>query len=124
MIPSTDQGIQDTPSLSRLSVEQAYQRWREGSTLLFDSRALSHFSMAHVLRAIHWNHDHELTILQQFAFTTPIMVMCYHGISSQGVVMRLLQQGFSTVYNIQGGFERWAAGYPSTLVHDGSLMCH
>lgn len=114
----------DSPSLARLSVEQAYQRWREGSTLLFDSRAPSHFATAHVLRAIHWNPDHGWTVIQRFAFTTPIMVMCYHGISSQGVVTRLLQQGFSTVYNIQGGFERWAAGYPTSIVYDGSLLCH
>ena len=122
MTQSTDQEL-DSSFLPRLSVEQAYQRWREGTTLLFDSRALAHFDTAHVLGAVHLNHLYRLTALQQVSFTTPIMVMCYHGISSQGVVMRLLQQGFSTVYNIQGGFERWAAGYPRSIVHDGSF-CH
>lgn len=123
MTQSTDQAV-DRPSLARLSVEQAYQRWQEGSTVLLDSRAFTHFAMAHVLGAIPVDHDNGLTGVQQLAFTTPIMVMCYHGISSQVVVMRLLQQGFSTVYNIQGGFERWAAGYPMSIVCDGSLLCH
>jgi thiosulfate sulfurtransferase len=105
-------------------VEQAYQRWQKGSALLFDSRAVTHFTIAHVRGAIHLNHTDGLAALQQLAFTTPIMVMCYHGISSQGVVIRLLQQGFSTVYNIQGGFERWAAGYPMSIVREDSLFYH
>jgi thiosulfate sulfurtransferase len=123
MTASTDPLV-DGACLDRLSVKQAYQRWQEGGTLLLDSRAATHFSMAHVLGAIHWHYDDELTAFKMFNLTTPIMVMCYHGISSKGIVISLLQQGFSTVYNIQGGFERWAAHYPMSIVHQGSQPSH
>ena len=40
-------------------------------------------------------------------FEQPILVMCYHGISSQGAAQYLVNQGFEQVYSVDGGFEAW-----------------
>jgi thiosulfate sulfurtransferase len=40
-------------------------------------------------------------------FEQPILVMCYHGISSQGAAQYLVNQGFEEVYSVDGGFEAW-----------------
>ncbi|MCP3659168.1 MAG: hypothetical protein GY830_02155 [Bacteroidetes bacterium] len=36
-----------------------------------------------------------------------IIVCCYHGFSSLGVVERLVDEGFKDVYNFEGGFNAW-----------------
>ncbi|MGL5597426.1 MAG: rhodanese-like domain-containing protein, partial [Aeromonas sp.] len=43
---------------------------------------------------------------------TPVIVMCYHGNSSQGAAQYLLQQGYDEVYSLDGGFEGWRSTFP------------
>ena len=38
-----------------------------------------------------------------------VVVVCYHGHSSQGVANYLSDQGFSNVYNLDGGYTAWAS---------------
>ncbi|MGL5628515.1 MAG: rhodanese-like domain-containing protein, partial [Plesiomonas shigelloides] len=40
-------------------------------------------------------------------FAMPVIVMCYHGNSSQGAAQYLVNQGFDEVYSLNGGFEAW-----------------
>ena len=40
---------------------------------------------------------------------TPVLVYCYHGISSQNAAAFLIERGFETVYSLDGGFEAWRA---------------
>lgn len=40
---------------------------------------------------------------------TPIVVYCYHGISSQAVAQHLISQGYQAVYSLIGGYEAWKA---------------
>ncbi len=41
--------------------------------------------------------------------TTPLVVCCYHGNSSQNAADFLSQQGFENVYSLDGGYTAWAA---------------
>ncbi len=43
-------------------------------------------------------------------FDTPVIVCCYHGISSQQAAQFLIHQGFEEVYSLDGGFEAWRKG--------------
>jgi thiosulfate sulfurtransferase len=45
--------------------------------------------------------------MDEVEFEQPILVMCYHGISSQGAAQYLVNQGFEQVYSVDGGFEAW-----------------
>ncbi|MFT8258584.1 MAG: rhodanese-like domain-containing protein [Candidatus Symbiodolus clandestinus] len=108
--------------ISELSMAQAYQQWQVQGTLLFDIRARQHFTAAHVSDTIHLTQDSWFDAISHLSPLTPILVICYHGISSQRVVIRLLQQGLLTVYNVQGGFECWAANYPETLVRSTTFI--
>lgn len=55
--------------------------------------------------------------VQEFASTAdkqrPLIVYCYHGISSLGGAAFFLQRGFREVYSLRGGFEVWRAVYPT-----------
>lgn len=75
--------------------------------VIIDVRNLESFKEGHIKNAIH------LTVpdLKKFCETTnkakPILVYCYHGNSSQMIGQLLVDQGFSEVYSLIGGFEEW-----------------
>ena len=46
--------------------------------------------------------------LSQLQVEAPLVAICHHGARSYQVAMYLEQQGFTDVYNLQGGIERWA----------------
>ena len=39
--------------------------------------------------------------------TTPVLVVCYHGVSSQQAANVIANQGYDNVYSMDGGFEAW-----------------
>lgn len=39
---------------------------------------------------------------------TPVVVICHHGMRSMQVAMFLEREGFTDVFNLQGGIEAWA----------------
>ena len=45
----------------------------------------------------------------------PVLVMCYHGISSRGAAQFLIGQGFESVYSVDGGFEAWSKTFPQDI---------
>lgn len=77
---------------------------------LVDIRDLQSFQAAHPVGAFHLTNDTMMEFINQTEFEAPILVMCYHGISSQGAAQYLLNQGFEQVYNVDGGFEAWQRG--------------
>jgi thiosulfate sulfurtransferase len=50
--------------------------------------------------------------MDEVDFDTPVIVICYHGNSSQGAAQYLLQQGYDQVYSLDGGFEAWRKEFP------------
>ncbi|MEY4922043.1 MAG: thiosulfate sulfurtransferase glpE [Pseudomonadota bacterium] len=99
-----------------ISVEQAYSRLKESNAVLVDIRDPQSYDVGHALDAFHLTNDSLQAFMQQTHFEQPVMVMCYHGNSSKGAAQYLLQQGFDTVYSIDGGFEAWAKNYPLEVV--------
>lgn len=90
-----------------VSYEQAKKMVEEQSVTIADVRSQASYEEAHIPNAQH------LTIANLDAFcaasdkTKPVLVYCYHGISSQAVAQHLIAQGFKEVYNLVGGFEAW-----------------
>jgi thiosulfate sulfurtransferase len=72
-----------------------------------DVRNSDSFDEEHIASAIHLS----MAALQEFCEkadkTKPIVVYCYHGISSQSVAQHLVDHGFPEVYSLIGGFEGW-----------------
>ncbi|MGR5178553.1 thiosulfate sulfurtransferase GlpE [Vibrio parahaemolyticus] len=74
---------------------------------LVDIRDPQSFTVAHAAGAFHLTNDTIVDFMQQVEFDVPVLVMCYHGVSSQGAAQYLLNQGFEQVYSVDGGFEAW-----------------
>lgn len=90
-----------------ISVQSALELQQQCKARLVDIRDPQSFALAHPTNAFHLT-DHTLTqFIQEADYEEPVMVMCYHGISSVGAAQYLLNQGFEEVYTVDGGFEAW-----------------
>lgn len=97
-----------------ISVEQALQKLQAQQAVLVDIRDPQSFAAGHAPQAYHLTNQSLLPFMQQTDFSVPVIVMCYHGNSSQGAAQYLVNQGFDEVYSLNGGFEAWRKIAPVT----------
>ncbi len=76
--------------------------------LLVDIREPAIFQQGHIPGAVHLGNHNLEQVLNEAEFDQPVVVCCYHGISSISVADYLIQRGFEEVYSLVGGFEAWA----------------
>lgn len=72
-----------------------------------DIRDPQSFADAHIDESLHLTDASLVGFMRDTEFETPVVVVCYHGRSSQGAAQYLVEQGFETVYSLDGGFEEW-----------------
>jgi len=91
----------------------------EGEAIVVDIRDAQSFATNHIKQAINLNNDNLQDFIDNTEFTTPVLVCCYHGISSQSAAAFLCERGFEEVYSIDGGFERWSLSCPEQCEQTG-----
>lgn len=92
---------------SEISPQQAWQMMQENNATLVDVRNELHFAQQRPQKAFHLsNHSYGEFELNQ-EDDQPVIVICYHGVSSRNVAMYLIEQGYTQVYSVIGGFEGW-----------------
>lgn len=99
---------------TRISVQTAAELLKIQPVALADIRDSVSFSNAHIDGAFHLTNDTLAAFVDFTPKTTPVIVICYHGNSSQGVANYLTTLGYQTVYSVDGGFEAWRLHYPMT----------
>lgn len=99
-----------------INVADALERLQQGNAVLVDIRDVQSFNAGHAPGAFHLTDASLNNFIQSTDFDKPVMVMCYHGISSQGAAQYLVHQGFEHVYSVEGGFESWVRSFPENVV--------
>ena len=98
-----------------ITPEQAHQHLLNKTAVLVDVRDPQSFRAGHASGAYHLTNESITAFLEQTDYEQPVMVMCYHGHSSQGAAQYLINIGFESVYSISGGFEAWLREYPQAV---------
>lgn len=98
-----------------INVQQAQKFLIQGVARLVDIRDLKNFNTAHPTGAFHLTQDTLNHFMQYMDVDRPLLVMCYHGISSKNVAQYLINQGFKHVYSVDGGFTAWHAEFPQQV---------
>lgn len=75
--------------------------------VIVDIRDPQSYAQAHMPNAAPLNNDNFAAFVEQTPKNKPVVVVCYHGVSSQQAAQVISQQGFETVYSMDGGFEAW-----------------
>lgn len=94
-------------SFKQIDVIGAKAMLDQQQAVLVDIRDPGSFTLGHPQDAIHLSNDSLATFIQEVEFDRPVLVICYHGISSQGAAEYLVNQGYEQVYSIDGGFDAW-----------------
>lgn len=95
-----------------ISVAETARQLADGKVVIADIRDENSFVAGHIDGAYHLTNGSLHSFMQQFEFDQPVVVVCYHGNSSQGAAQYLVQQGFEQVYSMDGGFESWRQQLP------------
>ncbi|MBF7073372.1 thiosulfate sulfurtransferase GlpE [Glaciecola sp. MH2013] len=85
-----------------------------GEARIVDIRDDQSFEQAHIEGSFQLNNGSIQRFMDETDFDTPVIVVCYHGHSSQQAAQYMLHQGFEEVYSMDGGFEVWRTQFPYT----------
>ncbi|SUU34162.1 rhodanese domain-containing protein [Actinobacillus seminis] len=92
---------------SEITPQQAWEMMNEQQAVLVDIRDLPRFTYSHPQNAFHLTNQNYGEFQQRYDFNHPIIVSCYHGISSRNIAAFLVEQGYKNVYSLIGGFDGW-----------------
>ncbi|MCL1038768.1 thiosulfate sulfurtransferase GlpE [Shewanella submarina] len=91
-----------------LSVAQLKSKLADNESLqIVDIRDPASFSAGHIPGAFNLSNDNLADYIRDADLDQPLVVVCYHGISSQGASAYMIEQGFDEVYSLDGGFQGW-----------------
>ncbi len=96
-----------------ISVADTAKHLADGTAKICDIRDDASYRSGHIADSFQLNNQSMAQLLEEVDFDHPVIVVCYHGHSSQGAAQYLAQQGFEEVYSMDGGFEQWSHEQPS-----------
>ncbi|GAB5382400.1 MAG: thiosulfate sulfurtransferase GlpE [Aliiglaciecola sp.] len=95
-----------------ISVDQTFELLSQDKAKLVDIRDEQTFEAGHIEGSVHLTNGTLHNFMNETDFEMPVIVCCYHGISSQQAAQFLIHQGFEQVYSMDGGFEAWRQSKP------------
>jgi thiosulfate sulfurtransferase len=91
-----------------IAVEDARQLLADQTVTVLDIRDPVSFSDGHIDKALHAESIDMNKFLAEEDKNKPLLVYCYHGISSQSAAAFLIEKGFTQVYSLEGGYTAWS----------------
>ncbi|QJQ94785.1 MULTISPECIES: thiosulfate sulfurtransferase GlpE [Halomonadaceae] len=82
---------------------------------LVDIRDPVSFSQGHIPGSRHLDNATVGALLDETPADQPLVVVCYHGHSSQQAAAWLAGQGYQRVYSLDGGFTDWSVRHPTRV---------
>ncbi|MCE9686199.1 MULTISPECIES: thiosulfate sulfurtransferase GlpE [Shewanella] len=95
-------------AFTHLSINQLIQMHESQPELqIVDIRDPASFEAGHIQGATHLNNENLAHFIADADMDKPLVVVCYHGMSSQNAAQYLHEQGFDQVYSLDGGYSAW-----------------
>lgn len=99
-------------SFKHISVAQTKELMTRDDVVVADIRDPNAYAAGHIPGSLHLSNANIGQFMIEKDYEQPIIVVCYHGVSSQGAANYLIEQGFEDVYSMDGGFTQWAQELP------------
>lgn len=94
-------------TFNEITPQQAWEMMQNEGAVLLDIRDMVRFSHSRPQGAFHLTNHSYGKFLDEYDYDEPVIVSCYHGVSSRNTAQYLVEQGFERVYSVKGGFEGW-----------------
>ena len=78
-----------------------------GRVQIVDIRDDRSYAHDHIDTAVHLHDSNLQEFINNADLKAPVLVYCYHGLTSQSAAAYLAEQGFTDTYSLEGGFEAW-----------------
>lgn len=99
-----------------IAPQQLQSMLQNGALSVADIRDIQSFSQKHIPNAVHLDNQSLPDFVEETPKDQAIVVVCYHGHSSQSAAAYLASLGYAEVYSLDGGFELWHSLYPELTV--------
>ncbi|MFT5789618.1 MAG: thiosulfate sulfurtransferase [Shewanella sp.] len=95
-------------AFQHLSVNQLIHMQEATADLqIVDIRDAASFEAGHIDASFNLNNENLGHYIAEADMDQPVIVVCYHGMSSQSAASYLNEQGFDNVYSLDGGYSAW-----------------
>lgn len=101
------QNPNEPPRVKGLSPRELKSLMDMGEVELFDVRPDAERALASIAHARSLD-ERGQSYLRGLTKDTPVALHCHHGVRSRAVAEQLLREGFTRVYNLEGGIEAWS----------------
>ncbi|WP_211355855.1 thiosulfate sulfurtransferase GlpE [Colwellia echini] len=98
-----------------MSVSDLQSVLADKSHVVVDIRDANSFTNGRIADAINLSNETLPDFLRDADLDAPVVVCCYHGISSQQAAEFLISQDFTDVYSLDGGFVQWETQFPNEI---------
>ena len=99
-------------NFKRISIDEVNRMNDQKTINVIDIRDPQSFAAGHMPQAVNINNQNAADYIENTDKQTPLIVVCYHGHSSQPAAQYFAAQGFEDVYSMDGGFEVWKLNNP------------
>lgn len=99
-------------AFQRISTAEARKLVHGQDANLIDIRDDVSFQNSRVKNAIQITSANMQDFMDEANKSSPLVIYCYHGNSSQQAANYFAAQGFASVYSVDGGYEHWAQDFP------------
>ncbi len=96
-------------AVGQISVVDAKALLDQGSVQVIDIRDAQSFSAGHIEGAENIHDQNVDSFMAQADLEKPLLICCYAGMKSQSAAHYFDEQGFATVYSLEGGYNAWQA---------------
>ena len=96
-----------------INVAAARDIMSRGDALVLDVRDADSYRRGHIEGSRLATKENLSTYLSDAPKNKPVIICCYHGVSSRAFAKAFAERGFSDVSSLDGGYEAWAAAEQS-----------
>lgn len=102
-------------SYENILATEVLQFLQEKQAIVFDMRDTLSFNQGHIEGAQQVSDESIGLLIRRKEHERPVLVYCYHGVSSRDFASFLAQFGFRNIYNLEGGWQAWQAHMQNCL---------
>lgn len=99
-------------NFKRISIADMVDMMKQASVNVIDIRDPQSYAAGHIPKSININNQNASDYIETTDKESALMVVCYHGHSSQPAAQYFSSQGFTDVYSMDGGYEMWKLSQP------------
>ncbi|MBB1293991.1 thiosulfate sulfurtransferase GlpE [Pseudoalteromonas sp. SR44-5] len=102
-------------AFKHISITETQALLNKDDVVIADIRDPNSYQAGHIPGSEHLSNANIGEFMMNKEFDQPIIIVCYHGMSSQGAASYLAEQGFEDVYSMDGGFTQWETQLPEQV---------